>query len=108
MPRAAPMMPAIIERVGTGKVSPPESMRAPERDAIGAASRIVNISGMSITLWQGLPLSPRQLSLPVAEPLALKPSDQRNRTGAPPWQADQSSPRHARCDDRMRPRKLQV
>jgi hypothetical protein len=41
------MMPAIIERVGTGKVSPPVSMRAPERDAIGAASRIVNISGIA-------------------------------------------------------------
>jgi len=38
------MMPAIIDRVGTGKVSPPVSIRAPERDAIGAANRIVNNS----------------------------------------------------------------
>ena len=41
-------MPAIIDRVGIGKVSPKVSMRGPERLAIGAAIRIVKKLDISL------------------------------------------------------------
>jgi hypothetical protein len=41
-------MPAIIDRVGIGKLSPAVSMRGPERLAIGAASRIVKRLGITL------------------------------------------------------------
>ncbi len=55
MPSAAPMIPVIIDRVGMGRLSPPVSMRGPDRLTIGAASRIVNKLAISIhfvsTAW---------------------------------------------------------